>query len=105
MVLLCVAIPITGGSFNPARSFGPAVVRGIWANHWIYWVGPLVGSTIAAFVAQAIFLSDPVTMISSSSVTRGQIKDDSAPTTLQMSNLKKSNTTTPQETPQQISLE
>jgi len=106
MVLLCVAIPITGGSFNPARSFGPAVVRGIWANHWIYWVGPLVGSTIAAFVAQAIFLSDPVTMISSSSVTRGQIKDDSAPSTLQMSNLKKSNTTTPQETTrEQVSLE
>jgi len=88
-VLLCVAIPLTGGSFNPARSFGPAVVRGIWANHWIYWVGPLVGSTAAAFVAQALFLSDPVTMLSSSKVTRGIARDDSVP----MTSVKKSSIT------------
>ena len=47
---------------NPARSFGPAVVHGCWDNHWIYWVGPLVGSTAAAFISQAIFLSSPDTV-------------------------------------------
>ena len=51
-----------GASMNPARSFGPAVVHGCWDNHWIYWVGPLVGSTAAAFISQAIFLSSPDTV-------------------------------------------
>ena len=35
--------PLTGGSFNPARSLGPAVVGGIWRGHWIYWAAPVLG--------------------------------------------------------------
>jgi len=79
LVLHTVGIPLTGASMNPARSFGPAVVRGTcWANHWIYWIGPLVGSTAAAFIAQAIFLSDPATMVGVFKVTRGQQKNDNS---------------------------
>ncbi|KAJ3492565.1 hypothetical protein NLG97_g5301 [Lecanicillium saksenae] len=39
----------TGGSLNPARSFGPCVVLHKFPGyHWIYWVGPGIGATIAA---------------------------------------------------------
>ncbi len=35
--------PLTGGSFNPARSLGPAVAGGIWTAHWLYWMAPVLG--------------------------------------------------------------
>ncbi|KAH7389902.1 aquaporin-like protein [Pyrenochaeta sp. MPI-SDFR-AT-0127] len=39
----------TGGSLNPARSFGPAVVtRSFNSYHWIYWVGPVLGAFLAS---------------------------------------------------------
>jgi MIP family channel proteins len=39
--------PLTGGSFNPARSLGPAVAGGIWASHWLYWLAPIAGMVAA----------------------------------------------------------
>jgi aquaporin related protein len=43
-----VSVYYTGGSLNPARSFGPAAVaHDFTGSHWIYWVGPFVGSVLA----------------------------------------------------------
>ncbi|KAF1358801.1 lens fiber major intrinsic protein [Lizonia empirigonia] len=42
------SVYFTGGSLNPARSFGPAVVVGFTSYHWIYWIGPLLGSLLAS---------------------------------------------------------
>jgi aquaporin rerated protein, other eukaryote len=42
-------VRFTGGSLNPARSFGPALVLMKFpAEHWIYWAGPAVGAVLAA---------------------------------------------------------
>jgi len=43
------AVFYTGASMNTARSFGPAVVTGFKYNkHWIYWLGPFLGSLLGA---------------------------------------------------------
>jgi glycerol uptake facilitator len=47
--------PLTGGSLNPARTFGPMLVTGIgggdasWGDLPAYIVGPLLGGLLAAF--------------------------------------------------------
>jgi aquaporin Z len=50
-----VAIPITGTSVNPARSFGPAVFAGgkALSQLWLFIVAPLVGAVAAALVWKA----------------------------------------------------
>lgn len=42
--------PLTGAAMNPARTFGPAVVGGQWAHHYIYWAGPLLGGGLAGLI-------------------------------------------------------
>ena len=40
----------TGGSLNPARQFGPALVSGQTQFLWVYLVAPLVGAEVAAWL-------------------------------------------------------
>lgn len=48
--LIIVALNLTGGSLNPARSFGPAIFAGgsALSHYWVYIVGPVVGGILAA---------------------------------------------------------
>jgi aquaporin TIP len=46
---------ITGASMNPARSFAPALAANVWLNHWVYWVGPILGAILAAITARFLW--------------------------------------------------
>ncbi|HKO27072.1 MAG TPA: MIP/aquaporin family protein [Solirubrobacteraceae bacterium] len=52
--------PISGGSVNPARTFGPYLATDIfggstpWSEFWVYWAGPLVGGALAALAYDLI---------------------------------------------------
>ena len=51
--------PLTGGSMNPARSFGPAVVTHLFEGQAAYWIGPILGGVIAALLYDRLFLRRP----------------------------------------------
>ncbi|KAE8290801.1 Aquaporin-1 [Larimichthys crocea] len=44
------AISFTGCGINPARSFGPALIRSELKDHWVYWLGPMCGGIAAALI-------------------------------------------------------
>jgi len=48
--------PITGAAMNPARAFGPALAAHQWANHGVYWVGPLAGGVVAGALYETLYL-------------------------------------------------
>ncbi|GLU12781.1 hypothetical protein SLE2022_294400 [Rubroshorea leprosula] len=53
---ILVGGPFDGAAMNPARAFGPALVGWRWHNHWIYWVGPLVGGGLAALIYEYLII-------------------------------------------------
>ena len=48
--IILFAGPISGGSFNPARSFAPAIVSGNITVLWIYITAPTLGAISAMLV-------------------------------------------------------
>lgn len=50
LAMIFVAGPISGGSFNPARSIGPALVSGNLDYLWIYLSAPFIATILAVFV-------------------------------------------------------
>jgi glycerol uptake facilitator protein len=64
VALIMVMGPVTGGSLNPARAFGPELVTAIAGGptHWVqylpvYFLPGLAGSVMAAFIYD--FLAEP----------------------------------------------
>jgi MIP family channel proteins len=65
--------PLSGGSFNPARWFGPALVGNHFTDAWAYIFGPLVGGLLAAAVYKFIIepSSGPVQELADTVAPRG----------------------------------
>jgi glycerol uptake facilitator protein len=53
--------PLTGGSVNPARWFGPALLAGdvIENDWWLYIIGPLGGGVLAGMAYWYLFVEGP----------------------------------------------
>jgi aquaporin Z len=54
-----VAIPFTGCSVNPARTFGPALVGGVWGDFWLFVLAPLLGAVLAVAVHRWVVRPEP----------------------------------------------
>lgn len=52
-----ISIPVTNTSVNPARSTGVAVIAGnplALQQLWLFWVAPIIGAVIGAFIYRFI---------------------------------------------------
>ena len=47
----------SGAMMNPARAFGPQLIRGHFADAWIWWVGPIAGAVVAALLYNDVLLA------------------------------------------------
>jgi glycerol uptake facilitator-like aquaporin len=46
--------PFDGAAFNPARAFGPDLVRGELSTYWVYPLGSFIGVIVAVSVARVL---------------------------------------------------
>lgn len=75
------AIQYTGASMNPARSLATSLVFNEWQSHWVYWIGPMMGGILSAFVYQYLFCPDPEMKLRAS-FKRPQNEDESVQLTV-----------------------
>ncbi|OCT73817.1 hypothetical protein XELAEV_18032781mg [Xenopus laevis] len=79
-----IAIDYTGCGMNPARSFGSAVVANQFTNHWIFWVGPMIGGAAAAIIYDFILsprvsdFTDRIKVWTNGQVQEYELDDDHA---------------------------
>jgi MIP family channel proteins len=50
---------LTGAAMNPARAFGPALAANFWKDHYVYWLGPLIGGALGGLVYRRFIEQKP----------------------------------------------
>jgi aquaporin Z len=71
------AIPFSGSSVNPARTFGPDLVGNTWTGIWIYFIAPPLGAALAWAIHSGVVR--PVVGPPEAAVA--EVLDESAPAT------------------------
>jgi len=64
-IFVCALVggALTGAAMNPARAFGPALVAWEWHGQAVYWIGPLLGATLAGALWKFVLLPRDVTSL------------------------------------------
>ena len=52
------SVPFSGGSQNPARSFGTALIGNKWTDFWIYLLAPLAGAILGWVIYAVVIKGD-----------------------------------------------
>ncbi|WCJ23683.1 NOD26-like intrinsic protein 7 1 [Euphorbia peplus] len=52
--------PVSGGSLNPARSLGPAIVSWNFKDLWVYMIAPVAGAIVGALTFHALRINKAV---------------------------------------------
>ncbi len=70
--------PLTGGGFNPARWFGPALIGNEFAGAWLYIVGPIVGALAAAALYRFVIVGGQYALGPESPAGPGEVVENVA---------------------------
>uniref|UniRef100_A0A8D0GJ47 Lens fiber major intrinsic protein n=1 Tax=Sphenodon punctatus TaxID=8508 RepID=A0A8D0GJ47_SPHPU len=66
----------TGTGMNPARSFAPAIITRSFTNHWVYWVGPMIGGAFGGFLYDFILFPRMRGISERLSILKGERPDE-----------------------------
>uniref|UniRef100_A0A452URQ4 Lens fiber major intrinsic protein n=1 Tax=Ursus maritimus TaxID=29073 RepID=A0A452URQ4_URSMA len=67
----------TGAGMNPARSFAPAILTRNFTNHWVYWVGPIIGGGLGSLLYDFLLFPRLKSVSERLSILKGARSSDS----------------------------
>lgn len=73
-----LALPISGGSLNPARTLGPDIASMQFPDWWVYFVGPICGAAFGAAVWHFVLARGRAEVVESADTAKDSSVTDQA---------------------------